>query len=166
MRKLIDRRALLTATAALGAVGTGLVWPRPTLAAEIEIEMLNVHPEDRKKRMVFYPLITTVDAGDTVKFVASDKSHNTQIIDGMVPEGGATWKGRINEEITVTLDTPGLYGYKCQPHQALGMVGLIIVRGEGMTANLEAAKAVRHRARAKKVWEEIWATVEADNLLG
>ena len=166
MKRLIDRRALLRATAALGVLGAGTFRPNDALAAETEIQMLSVHPDDRRTRMVFFPLIATVEAGDTVRFVATDKSHNTQSIDGMIPDGGPTWKGRINEEVSVTLDVPGLYGYKCQPHLALGMVGLIIVRGDGMASNYEAAKAVQHRARAKRVWEEIWARVEADNLLG
>lgn len=166
MVRLIDRRRLLVASAAFSIAGPALLKPVPSFAAETEILMLNRHPDDPRRVMVFEPLIATIESGDTVKFVATDNSHNSESIEGMVPEGGPTWKGRINEEISVTIDVPGLYGYRCLPHQAMGMVGLIIVRGDGMTANYEAAKAVEHRGRAKQVWDEIWATVEAENLLG
>ena len=45
----------------------------------------------------------------------------------MIPEVAEPWKGKINEEITVTFTQEGIYGYKCQPHFGLGMVGLIQV---------------------------------------
>ncbi|MDT0633346.1 plastocyanin/azurin family copper-binding protein [Spectribacter hydrogenooxidans] len=55
----------------------------------------------------------------------------------LVPDGGSEWQGEINEEVTVTLDKPGRYIYKCQPHMALAMVGAIQV---GEPGNLDAAK--------------------------
>jgi pseudoazurin len=100
-----------------------------------------------------------------VSFVPTDRSHNSASIDGMIPEAAEPWDGRINQSIDVTLTVPGIYGYKCTPHLALGMAGLIIVEGEGKLDNLEAAKAVRQRGRATQVWEEIWAEAEAAGLL-
>ena len=35
--------------------------------------------------------------------------------------------GKVNQEIAVTLTEPGLYGVKCLPHYAMGMVMLIQV---------------------------------------
>lgn len=46
-----------------------------------------------------------------------------------------------------------------------GMVGLIVVEGEGKFDNLEAARAVRQRGRAKSTFEAIWEQAEADGLL-
>jgi pseudoazurin len=163
---MLNRRSFALSAGALALIGTQLPLSTSALAAEVQIQMLNVDPDDRKRRMIFDPLITVVEAGDTVKFVATDKSHNTASIEGMLPEGSTPWKGKINEEVTITFDVPGFYGYKCTPHQGMGMVGLVIVRGDGMLANYEAARSVEHRGRAKKVWEEIWAEVEAQNLLG
>lgn len=130
-----------------------------------EVQMLNMHPEDRRKRMVFYPLIQVVQPGDTVKFLSVNPGHNTQSMDGMIPEGAESWKSRPSQDFEVTLTVPGIYGYQCQPHYATGMVGLIIVEGEGKLDNLEAARAVRQRGRAATTFEEIWAQAEADGLL-
>lgn len=165
MPKLITRRSVLAGAAAAGVLGPTIIRPDSVFAAAMEIQMLNKHPDNPRQRMVFLPLVTSVEAGTEIKFVASDKGHNSQTIDGMIPDGGPEWDGKLNEEVTVKLERPGVYGYKCQPHMALGMVGLIIVKGDGMTDNVEAAKAVKHRGRAKKVFDEIWAQVEAENLL-
>ena len=98
-------------------------------------------------------------------FLPVEKGHNSASIKGMIPDGAAKWKGKINKEITVTFDKLGYYGYMCTPHYALGMVGMVIVEGEAKLANLDAAKAVKHRGKAKKEWEEIWAQAEAEGLL-
>jgi pseudoazurin len=139
--------------------------PSVVRAATHEVDMLNVHPDDRRQRMVFYPRLLSVQPGDTVKFVAVDRGHNSSSIDGMLPDGADVWVGKINEEVEVTLEIPGFYGYKCTPHLTLGMVGLIVVEGEGKLDNLEAARSVTHRGRAKVAFEEIWAQAEADGLL-
>lgn len=155
----ITRRNLMASAAALALV------PATQLVAQdaqtITVQMLNKHPEDSKQRMVYYPRITVVNPGDTVLFEATDRGHNSAAVEGMLPEGVELWDGTINEEISVTFDTPGVYGYECTPHKSSGMVGLVIVKGEGMLDNLEAAKEVRQRGKAKKVWEEIWEEAEA-----
>ena len=48
----------------------------------------------------------------------------------------------------MTVDTEGLYAYKCQPHVAMGMVGLIQV-GDA-PANLEAAKTAKMSKKARE----------------
>jgi len=155
----LSRRHIL-----IGAGATGLMLAGPSWAATHEVQMLNQHPEDRKRRMVFYPRLLQAQAGDTITFTPVDPAHNSASIDGMIPDGAEAWNGRMNKEISVTLDVPGFYGYKCTPHVALGMVGLIVVEGEGKMANYEAAKAVKHRGRVKRVFEEIWAEVEESGL--
>ena len=138
----------------------------PAFAANnFEVAMLNKDPDDKKKRNIFKPLIQVVEPGDTVKFVAESKGHNSASIKGMLPEGVEEWNGKIGKDIEVTFETPGVYGYKCTPHLALGMAGLIIVKGEGVEANYEAAKEVKQRGKAKKVFKAIWEQVEAENLL-
>lgn len=156
----MKRRAVLGVTAALAVPNISFAQ-----ATVHEIQMFNVHPDDPKKRMVFAPLVKVGQPGDTFKFVAVDKGHNTVSVDGMIPDGTEAWKGKINEEVEVTLSQPGVYGYQCVPHAGLGMVGLIIVQGDGMMDNVEAAKAVRQRGRAKQTWDEIWAQVDSEGLL-
>ena len=146
MTKFITRRTALLSAAATASLAVAL--PSRVLAATThDVQMLNKHPEDRKLRQVFFPRIIVIEPGDTVRFLATDKGHNAQSSADMMPVGAAEFKGKINEEIDVTFDTPGFYGYQCQPHYAIGMVGLVVVKGEGMMDNLEAAKGVKHRGR-------------------
>ncbi|SMX42320.1 pseudoazurin [Maliponia aquimaris] len=158
----ITRRTALVTVAASALLAA---LPRQTLAATThEIQMLNQHPDDRKLKMVFYPRIVVAEPGDTISFVATDKGHNSQSVDGMAPEGAEGWKGKINAAVEVTLDKPGFYGFQCAPHAAMGMVGLVIVKGEGMMDNLDAAKAVKQRGKAEGAWNDIWAEFEGMDL--
>ncbi|MEM9059263.1 MAG: pseudoazurin [Pseudomonadota bacterium] len=154
----INRRHLIIGSSAL-------LLAKPAFAAEHSIAMLNKHPSDKKRRMVFEPWVISVQAGDSITFVPEDKGHNSETIKGMLPDGAEAWKSKLNKEITVTLDKPGFYGYKCTPHASVGMVGLIIVEGEGKMDNLEAAQGVKHRGKSKKIFKEIWAEAEAAGLL-
>lgn len=165
--KLLTRRTLVVGGAVAGAA---LAAPRlvraqtDDAAAEPmahDVQMLNVDPDNPRLRQVFSPRLLVIQPGDTVNFIATDRGHNSEAKPDMIPEGVEAWEGAINEAISVTLETPGFYGYKCTPHEAIGMVGLIIVQGEGMMTNMEAARAVRHRGRARQVWEEIWAEVDS-----
>lgn len=101
---------------------TGPVW------AEVhEVKMLNSNDTGN---MVYEPDFLTVAPGDTIKFIPTDPSHNAESISEMTPEGAEPIKGKINEELEVTLTEEGIYGIKCTPHYAMGMVMLIEV-GEG-----------------------------------
>lgn|SRR5690606_11376971 len=100
----------------------------PALAVDHQVQMLNKDSEGRA--MQFEPAFLKVAPGDTVTFIAANKGHNSESILTLTPEGAEPWKGKINEEITVTFETEGSYAYKCQPHLGLGMVGLIQV-GDG-----------------------------------
>lgn len=127
-----------------------------------QVEMLNTDPDDRKQRMLFKPNVLRVEAGDTVKFVATDRGHNAQSIDGMTPEGAEGFKGRINEEFEVTFDVEGTYGYLCLPHQTMGMIGFVLV-GD-FTSNLDdvraAAESLRGRDTQRRV-EDYLAEIDA-----
>lgn len=125
-----------------------------------EVQMLNKHPDDKKKRNVFVPAVIKIKPGDTVKFVSGSKGHNTESIKGMIPEGGKPWKSKISRDFEVTFDQPGIYGYRCTPHYTLGMVGIVIVEGDGWDANLEAAKGVKQRGRSRKIFDALWAEVD------
>lgn len=121
-----------------------------TLAAEVEVRMLNKGAEGL---MVFEPALVKVEAGDTVKFVASDKSHNAELIKNMLPEGAAPFAGKMNEDVAVTFDKPGVYGVKCMPHYAMGMVALVVV---GKPDNLDQAKAIPQTGKAKQVFAALF----------
>ena len=109
-------RRLLTFPVAAALLAIAL----PAGAAEFEVKMLNKGAEGA---MVFEPSLLKIAPGDTVKFLATDKTHNAESIKGMIPEGAKPFVGKINEEITVTFEQPGIYGIKCLPHYGMGMVG-------------------------------------------
>ena len=92
----------------------------PAFAAEYEVKMLNNGTEGM---MVFEPAVLKVAVGDTVKFVATDMAHNSASV--FTPPGATVWKGAMNEEISITIDKPGVYIYECTPHAMMAMVGVI-----------------------------------------
>lgn len=125
-------------------------------AADHQVQMLN---KGDKGAMVFQPDFIQAAPGDTVTFVPVDKGHDAESIKGMIPEGAEPFKGKMNEEITVTLDKEGVYGIKCTPHYGMGMVALIVV---GQPVNLEEAQAVKNPGKAKKVFADLFAQVPAN----
>ena len=124
-------------------------------AADHEVQMLN---KGEKGAMVFQPDFIRAEIGDTVTFVPTDKGHDAESVKGMLPDGVEPFKGKINEKITITVDAEGVYGVKCTPHYGMGMVALIAV---GNPVNLEAAQAVKHPGKAKKVFADLFAQVSA-----
>jgi pseudoazurin len=109
--------------------------------------------------MVFEPGLTRIAVGDTVIFTPTDKSHNAESIKGMLPDGAEPFKGKVNEEISVTFTVPGIYGIKCAPHYPMGMVALVQV-GDVPAPNLEAAKAVKQIGKAKERFDALFAELE------
>jgi pseudoazurin len=124
-------------------------------AAEIEVKMLNKGTEGV---MVFEPALVKIEPGDSIKFVATDKGHNAEAIKAMLPEGATPFVGKVNEEIVVTFDKPGVYGYKCLPHYGMGMVGMVVV---GTPDNTDQAKAVVHPGKAKQIFAKLFDTLPA-----
>jgi len=83
------------------------------------------------------PQVTYAKPGDTLKFVQM-AGHDSQSIDGMIPEGAQPWKAAMGAEgFSVKLDKEGAYIFKCNPHMTTGMVGAVVV-GEGAPQNLAA----------------------------
>ena len=135
MRKLMTAAAILA-----GAVA----WSGAASAADHEIKMMNKGPDGQM--MEFVPSFLHIQPGDTVTFVPADKSHNSESIPGMIPEGAEGWKGKINDSVKVTFEKEGVYGFKCLPHYGMGMVGLIAV-GDDLD-NLDEAEKVKHPGKA------------------
>ena len=140
MRKLIMSGAVMAALMIAGGAN----------AAEVEVKMLNKSADGI---MVFEPSLVRINPGDTVKFIAADKGHNVETVDNMLPEGGKAFVGKVNEELAITFDKPGVYGYKCKPHYSMGMVGMVVV---GNPTNVDQAKAVAHPGKAKQVFATLF----------
>jgi len=110
---------MLTAALALASTIGGAA-----VAETYEVHMLN---KGEAGNMVFEPAALSVSAGDTIKFLATDRGHNAETIKGMIPEGADAFGGKVNEEFEVTLGTEGYYAVMCKPHFSMGMVMVIQV---------------------------------------
>lgn len=137
------------------ALGAALALAGTANAEEHQVLMLN---KGEKGAMVFEPDFIRAAPGDTVRFVPTDKGHNAETIKGMIPEGAETFKGKFNEEIVFTVGQEGVYGIKCAPHYAMGMVALIEV---GDAQNLDEAEAVKHPGKAKTTFAELFGLTVA-----
>jgi pseudoazurin len=124
-------------------------------AAEYQIRMLN---QGMVGMMQFDPQLLKISPGDTVHFVATDKGHNAQSIDGMIPNGAKAFAGAIGEDLKVTLTIPGVYGYRCMPHGTLGMVGIIVV---GKPVNEDAAKAAAMPGAAGRTFAQLFQALDS-----
>lgn len=119
-----------------------------------EIKMLN---KGEAGVMVFEPAFVKAAPGDVIHFLPADKGHNVESIDGMLPDGVDGFKTKFNEEFELTVDAQGVYGVKCTPHYAMGMVAVLQV---GDAANLDEATAVKHKGKATSRMADLIAQVE------
>lgn len=135
------------------AVVLGLV--APAFSAEHEVKMLN---KGETGTMVFEPAFVKAEPGDVIRFIPEDKSHNVESIEGMLPAGVEKFKSKINEAFELTVTEEGVYGIKCTPHFAMGMVALIQV-GDA-SGNLEEAKAAKLNKKSKERLEAAFAQIQ------
>ncbi|MBI3961940.1 MAG: hypothetical protein HY335_04230 [Deinococcus sp.] len=93
----------------------------------------------------FVPRGLLIQPGDKVVFeTISGPPHNAVVFPDRIPEGGQQFMQSSQlllnpgDKFEVTITTPGTYDYYCLPHQALGMIGTIVVGtpgGPGSTTN-------------------------------
>ena len=121
-------------------------------AADMTIEMLNKRDDGAK--MVYGTDIARVEVGTSITWIPAQKGHNVEFIAG--PDGWkAPKKSKINEEVTITFDTPGVYLYQCTPHATMGMIALVIVDGD--LSNKDDIAGAKVRGKSKKKLKSILA---------
>jgi pseudoazurin len=130
-------------------------WIYAASAAEFDVRMLN-HGADGD--MQFAPQLLRISPGDTVHFLAVDKGHNVQSVDGMIPAGANSFSGEIGENFTVRFTVPGIYGYRCAPHGVLGMVGLVVV---GSPVNEASAKSAAMPGLAGREFAKLFQSLDS-----
>ena len=118
-------------------------------AENYEVKMLNQGSEGY---MVFEPSVLKIKKGDTVTFKATDAAHNSASIKGMIPSGAEDWNGKLSQDISVTFNVEGVYGYQCTPHMMMAMVGIIEVGGN--QTNLESVKAAAQKIKSAFVMNQ------------
>jgi pseudoazurin len=105
----------------------------------------------------FAPLVIEIALGDTVAWEKMS-SHDTQALEGLVPEGAELWHSGMSENYQRMFTQEGIYIYICSPHIGAGMGGVIIV---GKPVNLEAIKASTAKGAVKRVVKKAIEAAEA-----
>ena len=135
MKKLLATIAVLTA------------FTTTAFAADTTVEMLNKRNDGAK--MVYSEDITRIDVGDTITWVPTAKGHNVEFIAG--PDGWkAPKKSKLNKEVAITFDTPGVYLYQCSPHKSMGMIAIVIVGEQDPKVVKDRLKDAKEKGKSKK----------------
>ena len=131
-RSPLARLATVVASVALVAVfalaGTALAQDGEV----VEIDMITDGPS------FYFDIVgLVVEPGTTIRFVNASGAHATAAYSPAngkqqrIPDGAESWDSGMLVEpgatFEVTLTEAGVYDYYCLPHEALGMVGRIIV---------------------------------------
>lgn len=120
-------------------------------AEDLTIEMLNKRDDGAK--MVYSADIARVESGTTITWIPKQKGHNVEFIAG--PDGWkAPKKSKINEEVSITFDVPGVYLYQCTPHATMGMIALVVVEEGGEVPMNDISKA-KVRGKSKRKLKEL-----------
>jgi pseudoazurin len=130
---MVTRRAVVLGASALAVLPTAA-----RAGTEHVINMLNKGADG--KAMVFEPDFIRAAIGDTIKIVPVDKGHFAVPLPKVWPEGVTEIKGKMNIELVFTVDKEGLYGLKCTPHYAMGMVALVQVGTAPIPDEIKALK--------------------------
>ena len=104
----------------------------------------------------FQPLHLFVKPGDTIRWV-NMIAHNTESMEGLIPEGAESWKSKLGQEYSITLDKEGAYIYMCFPHYANGMIAAIIVGEANNMDQLQANAKGREKGVILKLKKKLAA---------
>ena len=126
--------------AAGGLTLAGLAVAR--LARGARVAEIHIKSDVEGSDVWFDPVGVWVEPGQTVRWIVDANVHTTTAYhpknDGhslRIPEGATPWDSGFlvnpGDRYDVTLTVPGVYDYFCQPHEAAGMVGRIVVGKPG-----------------------------------
>lgn len=102
-----------------------------------EGEVVEVRMVTEGSEFYFDPVGLRIEPGTTVRFVNDSGQHGTASYSPdndkpqRIPDEAEGWSSPIfteeGETFEVTFEEEGVYDYYCPPHEALGMVGRIVV---------------------------------------
>ena len=139
----------------LTTLGLLIAMATSAFAEDATVEMWNKDPDDKSRKMVFSQEIVTIEAGESVTWLATDKGHNVELIDG--PDGvELEKKSKLSKDVTITFDKPGVYVYVCTPHASMGMIGIVVV-GDLTQEAVDAIKDAKVKGKSKKKFKALLA---------
>lgn len=127
----IDRRTFTEMLAGAGVMT--IASPALAQGKTIEVSMKN------SPKAAFVPATVNINVGDTVKWtnsgfithsVTCDPTHSAKASDVSLPAGVAPFDSGAMEEgasFSRTFRVKGAYHYFCKFHEAMGMVGTVVV---------------------------------------
>ena len=139
-----SRREFLKA-GGLALVGFGLVPTRRVatflgarLRSVAALEVIEMRSDALGSRVWFDPIGLYVEPGATVRWIVRENVHTATAYHPRndnhplrIPESAVPWDSGFlvnpGDHFDVTLTVPGVYDYYCMPHEAVGMVGRIVV---------------------------------------
>ena len=116
-------------------------------ANTIEVKMLTKN--DAGDRMVFSQELVRAEVGDIIRFLPTEKGHNAQSVKGALPDGQKSFRGKQNKTVEYLVTETGLTAVVCAPHQAMGMVALIVVGNDLSNAQKILDARVRGKGKDK-----------------
>ena len=139
----------------LATLGLLMAMATSAFAEDATVEMWNKDPDDKKRKMVFSQEIVTIEPGQSITWIATDKGHNVEFIDG--PDGAKlAKKSKLSKDVTLSFDTPGVYVYVCSPHASMGMIGIVVV-GDLTQEAIDAVRDAKVKGKSKKKFKELLA---------
>lgn len=149
----------------LGTGATTLALHPADLLGQVARHSITAHNRTSNgEQMAFFPAVLHIMPGESIRFNHADRGHNVQSFDGMQPEGASGFGGKINEEIEVTFDVEGTYGFFCRPHETMGMIGFVLV-GD-FTNNFEAVRLATAGLRGPMIARRVEEYVTEINQIG
>ena len=136
-------------------VAAWMVLISPAFGEEFKVQELNHGP---KGFFVFDPELVRIKPGDTVHFVAVDKGHEVHSVPGMIPAKAQPFDANLGQDLDVTFIEPGIYVFRCRPHTAMGMVGMVVV---GDPSNIDEINPSSLPAKAKSKIEALLTQVRS-----
>ena len=141
-----SRREFLQ-TGGLALVGLGLAPNRRATVAALlgarlrstgALEVIEMRSDALGSRVWFDPIGLYLEPGATVRWIVRENVHTTTAYHPQndhhplrIPERAVAWDSGFlvhpGDYFDVTLKVPGVYDYYCMPHEAVGMVGRIVV---------------------------------------
>ena len=141
-----SRREFLKA-GGLALVGFGLVPGRRAPVAALlgarlrsggALDVIEMRSDALGSRVWFDPIGLYVEPGATVRWIVRENVHTATAYHPRnddhplrIPERAEPWDSGFlvhpGDHFDVTLTVPGVYDYYCMPHEAVGMVGRIVV---------------------------------------
>ncbi len=114
------RRSILIAALILASLTTGSVEQK---AISQEIVVITVDSTNLR----FSPSTVTITEGDSIRFFWSGEllAHNAVADDGLFDSGEPSRE--VDYSFIFELGMNGTHKYVCEPHEAMGMVGTIVV---------------------------------------